>query len=279
MQADALVRGELAQVLAVVQERDVAGAGVGEPLHVMDESARIGTGPELRADLLRQCLEPDGRRPLEETRDAPCHHELPRERAVPASAAAALQSSTARTACPPADLEAGRGAEADELLLVVGLLEKRLGDVQAQRAKRRVPQNAEPDRGTYRGGVGEADARVEHRHAGAGIDAQRLAARVAAVDATLRRSHLPRTAIRRRQRPRRSCRGRRESAGTGSAPPPSSTRTYRRPARRPSACRADRSPPCRSRGWSRHPCSRGRAGGRPGRPSPRCGRRSRARRR
>ena len=60
-------RGELAQVFAVVQERDVAGAGVGERPHVVDESCGIGAGPELRADLLRQGLEPDGRRPLEKT--------------------------------------------------------------------------------------------------------------------------------------------------------------------------------------------------------------------
>ena len=45
----------------------MAGAGVGEPSHVMDESGRIGAGPELRADLLRQGLEPERRRPLEKT--------------------------------------------------------------------------------------------------------------------------------------------------------------------------------------------------------------------
>ena len=59
---------QLAQVLAVVEEGDVAGTGIGQPLHVMDEQTGIGAGAKLRAGLLRQGLEADRRRPLEETR-------------------------------------------------------------------------------------------------------------------------------------------------------------------------------------------------------------------
>jgi hypothetical protein len=56
-----------AQILAVVEERNVAGTGVSQPLDVMDEEAGIGAGGKLRAGLLRQSLEADRRRPLEKT--------------------------------------------------------------------------------------------------------------------------------------------------------------------------------------------------------------------
>ncbi len=60
-------RGQLAEILAVVEERYVALAGIGEALHVMDAQVRIGSGRQLRADLLGQCRDPDRRRSLEES--------------------------------------------------------------------------------------------------------------------------------------------------------------------------------------------------------------------
>ena len=62
-------------------------------------------------------------------------------------AAVGSERSIARAACPAEragrQLEPRGGAEADELLVVEGLLEQGLGDIEPQRSERRVPHDAE----------------------------------------------------------------------------------------------------------------------------------------
>jgi hypothetical protein len=61
-----LRHSELTQVLAVVQERKVAGTRLGERLDVMDEHCRLGGKCKLTTNLLCQCRKRQGCRPLKE---------------------------------------------------------------------------------------------------------------------------------------------------------------------------------------------------------------------
>jgi len=57
------------------------------------------------------------------------------------------------------NLELGRGTEAEELLLVVGLFADRLREVHADRANRRRPEHAATDRRADRAVVSEVECR------------------------------------------------------------------------------------------------------------------------
>src|SRR6185295_12574744 len=59
-------------------------------------------------------------------------------------------------------LEARRGAETDQLLVVEALFEERLGNVEPQGSERRFPDDAGTRRGANSAGIGQANTRIEH---------------------------------------------------------------------------------------------------------------------
>src|SRR5262245_15393093 len=91
----------------------------------------------------------------------------------------AQHSSIANIGCPQAGraerLEPRGSAETHDLIDVVGFLEQRFGNIEPQRPKRRIPQDADAHGGSDRGGIRKTDAGIENRPRGR-VDGERLAA-------------------------------------------------------------------------------------------------------
>ena len=133
-------------------------------LHVMDEqlcTVRLRRQPA--PTFCAKIVEPDRRRPLEKTRMLHGATLMPTSRvgSSPADGAGGTLTLAPRRRPRQRRLEARRGAEADQLLVVVGLFRgTALAMSSRKRPERRVPDDADARRGANGAGVGQADARI-----------------------------------------------------------------------------------------------------------------------
>ena len=171
-------RRELRQIFDVIDEGDVATAGLGERAHVVDHRARVGTLGEFGTGGRRDFGERIGTGTVEKSGML---HQLPPARRCFSYLCTVddVEWTTARAFASPGSnrrqwatsaeagvgdaglravklLEPGRGAEAEELRLVVAFFRQDLGEVHADRADRRVPHQAGANRRPDRRAVLEA---------------------------------------------------------------------------------------------------------------------------